>query len=332
MKTLIGIVSIIVLAASPAGAQNPNLGTSGAQFLEIPAGARPSAIGGAVVASARDASALFWNPAGIVNVASADLHLSHTSWWASMSVTHAAVVLTDQSFGSFGLSVALLSVDKMEVTTELEPEGTGQFFDARDLMIGATYARRLTEDFSVGVTAKYVNQRIWSQTASGMAFDVGTQYHIDFRDLTIAMSMTNFGGDMRYDGQELSVKYDADPSMSYNRLTPARLAGEDYALPLRFQVGVSIMPVKLEDMSLLLEVDAVHPNDNDERLNVGGELNILQYFNLRGGYRFGYDTERATFGAGVDMPLGDLRVVIDYAYATYDLLPSINRFSLGIRF
>jgi len=191
MKLLVCSIIVIVLAALQAGAQNPNLGTSGAQFLEIPAGARATAIGGAVVANSRDASALFWNPAGIVNVPSADLHLSHTTWWASMAITHAAFAFSHESFGSFGVSVAMLTVEKMEVTTELEPEGTGQFFDARDLMIGVTYARRLTEDFSVGVTAKYVNQRIWSQTASGVAFDVGTQYHVGFRDLTIAMSMSN---------------------------------------------------------------------------------------------------------------------------------------------
>ena len=332
MKSTVMIVVTFALLAAPAFGQNPNLGTSGAQFLEIPAGARASAMGGAVMAAVHDASSLFWNPAGIVDVQNADAHFSYTSWWATVGITNAGVVYTAEGLGSFGVSVSVLSMDKMEVTTELEPEGTGQFFDARDLMIGVSFARKLTEDFSVGVTAKYIQQRIWSETASGMAFDIGTQYRVGFEDLTIAMSMSNFGGDMQYDGQELSVKYDADPALGFNRLTPARLNGEGFPLPLRFQVGVAMTVVRTDEMSLLLAADAVHPNDNDERVNVGGEVTFLDHFALRGGYRFGYDQESATFGAGVLVPLGDMRVAVDYGYALYDLLPDIHRLSVGIRF
>jgi len=120
----------------------------------------------------------------------------------------------------------------MEVTTELQPNGTGEFFDAQDLMIGVSYARRLTEGFSFGVTAKYVNQRIWNESATGFAFDVGTQYRIGFRDLTLAMSMTNFGADMKYNGRDLRFKFDKDSTLTYNRLAPSKLAAEDYPLPL----------------------------------------------------------------------------------------------------
>ncbi|MER3523186.1 MAG: hypothetical protein C4326_03765 [Ignavibacteria bacterium] len=63
-----------------ARAQNPNLGTAGAQFLKIPVGARAAAMAGAYVAQANDATALFWNPAGIVHIAANDLSVSHTQW------------------------------------------------------------------------------------------------------------------------------------------------------------------------------------------------------------------------------------------------------------
>lgn len=332
MKFRVIVAFFLIGAGLPAAAQNPNLGTSGAQFLEIPVGARNSAMGGAVVAGVNDASALFWNPAGIVHVPGADAHFSYTSWWAGISLANAGVVFALEGIGTFGAAMTVLSVDKMEVTTELEPEGTGQFFDARDLMVGVSFARNLTEDFAVGVTAKYVQQRIWSQTASSIAFDIGTQYRVGFGDLTIAMSMANFGSDMDYDGQELSVKYDADPALGYNRLTPARLDAELYPLPLRFQVGIAMTVVRTETFSLFLAADATHPNDNDERVDVGGEVTFLDHFALRGGYRFGYDDETATFGAGVAIPLGDWNVSVDYGYALYTLLPDIHRVSVGIRF
>ena len=321
-----------VLLAPLAYAQNPNLGTSGAQFLKIPVGGRAGAMGGAYIANASDANSLFWNPAGIVNVRSNDLSFSHTALWATIALDHAAYAHTIEGVGTIGVSVTVLSMDRMEITTELEPEGTGQFFDAQDLSIGASFARRLTEDFSVGVTAKYIQEGIWNEQATGLAFDVGTQYRIGYKDLTIGMSMMNFGGDLRFGGRDLNVKYDQATTIDYNRLTPAQLSTEDYPLPLAFQVGLAMTAYSAEHVSVLLAADVCHPNDNNEQVNAGTEIRLFDILSLRGGYRFGYDTDRATFGAGVEAPLGDARITFDYAYATYSLLPDVSRFSVGITF
>jgi hypothetical protein len=326
------VAGLLVTSAGPVYAQNPNIGTSGAQFLKIPVGGRASAMGGAFVSNANDVSSIFWNPAGIVSVKSSGLLFAHSEWWATIQLNHAAFVQSLEGIGSFGVSVTVLSMDNMDVTTEDAPEGTGETFDAGDLMIGLTYARKLTEDFSVGVTAKFVQERIWNETASGIAFDVGTQYRIGFRDLAIGMSMTNFGGDMTYNGRDLSVDYAVNPRNTTTRLAPANLTPDDYPLPLHFQVGVSMSPYVSENFTALLAADVAHPNDNQERVDVGIELTILKQFFLRGGYRFGYDTDRATLGAGVSVPVGDFNLTFDYAYATYDLLPNISRFSLGMTF
>jgi hypothetical protein len=234
--------------------------------------------------------------------------------------------------GSFGISASVLSMDKMEVTTETAPEGTGEFFDATDLMIGVSYARKLTSDFQTGLTLKYIEQRMWNEKASGFAIDIGTQYRLGFRDLTIGMSMTNFGSDLKYSGRDLNVRYDQNSQVSYNRYTPADMATEDYPLPLHFQVGLSMTAITTDAMSMLIAVDVTHPNDNDEHVNLGSEIKLLDRLFVRGGYRFGYDTERATLGMGLDIPLEGTSIRFDYAYAVYDLLPNINRFSLGIVF
>ncbi len=322
----------IALFVAPAGAQNPNLGTSGAQFLKIPVGARATAMGGAVIANASDATALFWNPAGITGVRANDLSISHTSLWATIALSHAAFVHTFEDIGSFGASVSVLTMDDMDVTTELQPEGTGETFGAQDLMIGATFARKLTEDFSVGLTVKYVEQRIWHESASGVAFDVGTQYRIGFRDLTLAMSVMHFGGDLAYGGADLNVKYDPNSQIPYNRLTPSALTTEGFPLPLHFQVGLSMTALTTDEIKVLVATDVTHPNDNKEHVNVGGEVNVLDALFLRGGYRFGYDTERTTLGAGVRAPLGTASFSFDYAYAVYAMLPDIHRFSVGLTF
>jgi hypothetical protein len=332
MKRVFLLALAMALCQVQTRAQNPNIGTAGAQFLKIPAGPRAAAMAGAVVSNTDDASSLFWNPAGIVGVKSGALFAAHTDWWETIKLNHASFVESFEDIGSFGISVTALSMDKMEITTEDQPEGSGQFFDAQDLMVGVSYARRLTNEFSIGVTAKYVQQRIWNESASGVAFDIGTQYRIGFQDLTIGMSMMNFGGNMTYAGSDLSVKYNVDPNNSSVRLAPASLAPDDYPLPLHFQVGISMSPYTSEDFSMLLAVDVAHPNDNQEGVNVGTELTILRQFFLRGGYRFGYDVEKATLGAGVALPLGGLNLTVDYAYAMYNLLPNISRFSVGMTF
>lgn len=312
-------------------AQNPNVGTSGAQFLKIPVGPRAVGMAGAFVSNANDASALFWNPAGIVHVKDNDLMASYTSWWGGISLNNAAYVHTED-FGSFGISMSLLTMGDMDVTTELQPEGTGQKFDAQDLMLGVTFARSLTDDFCAGVSLKFINQRIWNESASGFAFDVGTQYKIGIGDLTIGMSMTNFGSDMQFDGTDLAVKYDADTQNPNNRLSPAHLATDNYPLPLYFQVGVSMTVLKTETVRVQVAADAAHPNDNQERVNAGTEITVLDQFYLRGGYRFGYDTETGTFGAGVAVPVRGSTLKFDYSYALYKLLGNIHRVSLGLAF
>ena len=332
MKRVFLLPLMIVLCHVSVKAQNPNIGTAGAQFLKIPVGPRATAMAGAFVSNGDDASSIFWNPAGIVGVKSGSLFVAHADWWATVKLDHAAFVQSLEDIGSFGLSVTVLSMDDMEITTEDSPEGTGQIFGAQDLMIGASFARKLTDDFSVGITAKYVQQRIWHESASGVAFDVGTQYRVGFRDLAIGMCMSNFGGNMTYAGSDLTVNYTVDPNNATVRLAPASLAPDEYPLPLVFQVGISMSPYTSENFSVLLAADVAHPSDNQERVNVGTEISILGQFFLRGGYRFGYDVERGTLGAGVAIPMGGISITADYAYAMYDLLPNISRFSVGMTF
>lgn len=332
MTRLILGCAVVVLSCGALFAQNTNVGTAGAQFLKIPVGSRAAAMGGAYSSAGNDAGAIFWNPSGIVGVKGGAVTASYTEWWAGSRLNHAAYVQSFDEVGSFGVSFTSLSMDKIEVTTEDDPEGTGVYFDAQDLMIGLSYARHMTEDFSVGITGKLVHQRIWNEGATGVAVDIGTQYRIGFRDLTIGMCIRNFGADMKFDGSDLDVDYSQNYLNSTERLIPSELATEDYPLPLQFQVGLSMSPYVSDLCSVLLAVDVLHPNDNREVVSTGMEVTVMQEFFLRGGYRFGDDTARGSMGVGASVPTGDVKVDFDYAYVVYTLLPSIHRVTLGIEF
>jgi hypothetical protein len=67
----------------------------------------------------------------------------------------------------------------MKVRTVEQPEGTGENFSAGDIAIGISYARFLTDRFSVGLTAKYIKQSIWHMSSSAFAIDAGTVFRTD---------------------------------------------------------------------------------------------------------------------------------------------------------
>lgn len=326
------IFSLLLLFSSLLFAQNPNLGTSGANFLQIPVGAKAAGMGGAVIGSIEDASSVFWNPAGLVKVNSLQAHFTHMNWFDLFDFNAASLAYNVEDYGVFAISMIVFGTDGIEITTEESPNGTGRYYDAQDVALGLSFSRYLTDRFSFGMTVKYVSQTIWNESADGIAFDLGTQYNLDFQNLTIAMSMTNFGGDLRFDGPDLNITYLKDDNFPLSRLTPARLETSDYPLPLNFQVGIGFDIYQGDFIKMRGGIDAVHPNDNSERLNFGTEISFFDRLYLRGGYKYNYSDEDFTFGAGASVPLSSTLIRFDYAYSMYDILPSVHRISLDIIF
>lgn len=326
-------IFFLILFLSQLGySQNPNLGTSGANFLQIPVGAKATAMACAVVGNIQDASSVFWNPAGLVKVNSVQAHFSYMKWFDLFDFNAASLAYNAEDYGVFAISMIVFSTDGIEVTTEESPNGTGRFYDAQDLALGLTFSRYLTDRFSFGVTVKYVSQKIWNESANGVAFDIGTQYQLDFQNLTIAMTMSNFGSDMKFEGPDLNVVHLKNDNFPLSRLTPASLQTNDYPLPLNFQVGIGFDVYQGEFVKIRGGIDAVHPNDNDERINFGTEFSFFDRLYLRGGYRYNYSDEDFTFGAGASVPFASTLVRFDYAYSVYDILPSVHRISLDISF
>ncbi|TFB11047.1 PorV/PorQ family protein [Candidatus Marinimicrobia bacterium MT.SAG.4] len=174
------------------------VGTSSAPFLTVPIGPRAISMGGAFVAVSDDASALYWNPSGITRLDRNEFVAIHSKWIAGINHDFGAIVFQLGSSGTLGLSIISITMDEMEVRTELLPEGTGEFFSANDMAIGATYAKNLTDRFSIGFTGKYIFQKIWHAQASGFAMDFGTLFKTDlFNGMRIGAVITNFGQDMK---------------------------------------------------------------------------------------------------------------------------------------
>lgn len=332
ISTLLFLLLIVTIPLSPVFSQNPNVGTAGAKFLSIPATARYSALGNSGVALTDDASAMFVNPAGLANVKNFDGSFASYKWFDMYDYSALAAAYNLGDAGVMGVNLVSFSTGKIEITTERSPNGTGRYYDAADLVLGLGYSRYLTDKFSVGVTAKYVYQRIWNETADGIAFDAGTQYHIDFNNMVIAMSLSNFGPDLQFDGPDLNITVARDDEFTLSRLTPGRLTTDPYPLPLNFQVGIAMDVFKESFMSARAAIDVVHPNDNKEMILLGGEVSVFDRIVLRGGYGINQETVKGSLGAGAAFFLGETNLSFDYSYTLYDILPDVQRITLGVRF
>jgi len=314
-------------------------GTTAASFLEIGIGASANAMGGAFVGLSNDASALYWNVSGITNTERFEAIVVHTDWIADTKLDYAALVIPLGEFGNFGFSFTSLSMEDMKVTTVEQPDGTGEYFSSSNLAIGLSYAKKLTDRFSVGITAKYIKESIWHMTSSGFAFDAGTLFKTDLLGgMTIGAVMSNFGTEMRLEGRDAryTIRVDENKQGSNDNI-PTNIEMDSWDLPLHFQIGVSTYAINTDDYKLNISTDAVIPNNDYQSLNVGAEFIFLNVFYVRGGCNslFLQDAEGGlSFGVGVNsnMLLSTAEVNFDYAFRDFGNLTNVHSFSLGIKF
>jgi hypothetical protein len=315
-------------------------GTVAATFLEIPVGASAVAMGSAFVSLANDATSLYWNPAGSAWLVQSEVLAVHTNWIGDTRFDFASFVLPLEEFGTVGFNVTSLSMDDMKVTTVEKPEGTGEYFSAGDLAVGVSYAHRLTDRFTIGFNAKYIQQSIWHESANAFAIDVGTIFRTDLiGGLTIGASLSNFGTPMKMSGRDARQFGMLDPTkQGTNSQIPQDIELDSWDLPLLFQIGVSTTPFKTDNYRFTIAADALHPNDNYESINVGGEFAFQDILFLRGGYNALGLPEReggASFGFGISSNSflsSTTTVKFDYAFRDMGRLSNINVFSLSVRF
>lgn len=337
----LGYYFLIIILSNPAFSQFAinvsKVGTTSAPFLEIGVGSRAIGMGSAFVAVADDATALYWNVAGISRLTRNEMIFIHSEWIADINYNFVGGAFPLGGFGTIGISITSLSTDEMKVRTVNEPEGTGERFSVGDIAMGIAYARNLTHRFSIGFNVKYIQQRIWHMNATGFAIDIGTLFTTQFAGMKIGMSISNFGSKMQMFGKDTFVNYDLAPTQEgSNDRIPANLKTDKFPLPLLFRVGLAMDVFKSGSNHLTVAIDASHPNDNTEYVNLGMEYTINNWLFLRSGYKnlFMLDSEEGlTLGAGLNYKINRAVLMkIDYSYQDFGRLINAQRLSLALEF
>ena len=338
------IFTFLFLICSVAQAQLENdqdiskVGTTAAQFLKISSGGRGLAMGSANVAITNNLSSSFWNPAGLAHMKGIQVYFENNGWLAG----------TEYNFGSFGfewprvgvlsLSITMLTTPDDLVRTIEKPTGTGEKFNAQDMSIGISIGKSLTNQLSLGASIKNIRQRIWHSTGQTIAADIGVQYKTPIKDIILGASISNFGNDISLIGRDMNLSVDPDPNNQGNvEFVNAQYETDAFPLPLLFRVGIGGHIINKERLSVLFAIDAVHPNDNYEYLNLGLETNINKMFSVRAGYP-GIGKKDAieglSIGFGVKYPIMKTSnvLVVDYTSADFGPLGMVQRVSIGFNY
>jgi hypothetical protein len=307
------IITFILLGSIFSFAQDfKKTATSGFVFLQIPVTARSASLGESSVAlSDLGSSSVFTNPAGLgFNERDHSFSASYSPWIADIK-HYAAAYSIKSDLGVWAISALAVDYGTMKKTKKTAGQKVYEVlgdFSANAIAIGLSYSRALTDKFSFGVSVKYVREGIDEYSASNVLFDGGILYYTGFKSLRIGASIQNFG---------VETKYINDP----------------FKMPSVLKLGMAaeLLGDMKSDYRVTGIVEALHPNDGDERMNAGLEIGWKNMIFLRGGYKFFYDEETYSFGVGVN-PSTTIPVSVDFSFADYARLGNILRFTLNLSY
>ena len=287
------------------------VGTTGAPFLRIAAGARPEAMGGAYTGVSDDLNALFWNPAGLARVAAPECGALYTTWLAGTTTSLLGYARPAGTLGTLAGAASILdygSTPRTVATDDGLYGGTSGTVSAMDTFAEVGWGRRMAAGLDAGAAAKVVIQRFAGASRSGLGADLGVLWTTPERGLKAGLA-----------GQNLGV-----------------MTSGGALLPMTWRLGAAWETPLGSSLRALWAADAEMTADAGTRVHAGAEFSVLELVALRGGWRGGAIAGGPTFGVGLLVPgswvglSGALR--IDYAGGQADELGMTHRIQLLFRF
>jgi len=335
--SIIYLALAALLSMQTVSAQS-KVGTSAAPFLGLEIGAKAVAMGAAFGGVSDDGSGILWNVGSISRSEKNSAYFSYLNWFADINIQYASVIYQLPAVGALGVSVTFVDYGEMQVTTIENPYGTGEVFSANDISLGLSFARNLTDRFSIGATVKYIAQSIYNEKAEGLALDVGTLYITRFNDMRLGISINNFGSKMQMTGRDLFAFHDIDESIyGNNEKIISELRTDQWNMPLVFRIGAAMPVMDTKNHKVWLAADGVYPSDNVKMANLGVEYTLYDLFSLRAGWKNmfqgDYKEQGLTFGTGVVFRMrSNLAIQFDYAFQGFDHLTDVHHFATSINF
>jgi hypothetical protein len=305
-RILIGLVIIMVMVAllGKVTIAASDAGRTAADFLKIGIGAQSAGMAGAYSSVSTGAPAAYWNPAGLPRSDGGEILLGHSAWYQDISLEHISGAFPVHDRVSVAASFTYLNYGDI-AGFDVSNNSTDNL-TAHDWVGGLSLGVAVTEEFSLGVTGKYVNQKLDQFSASAIAADLGLRYQRD--QVTFSLVAANLGTNLKFDQTEEK-------------------------LPRSARVGVA---ARLLNGALLSAIEFEQPTAGGGVLKNGLEWTYDNQYFVRTGYRYELGQENQSFGSGLNMGAGFRygAAEINYAFTPGDsrMSQELHRFSLVFRF
>ena len=363
------ILAAALVTPPPVSAQtgtqdNTAYGGASGEFLLLGAGARGQALGGAFSALATDVTAMYYNPAGLAQLARPGVMFSANSYIAETNYAWAGLAFPlGGGVRSVGFSLGSFGFGNQPIYTLDAPDGDGREYSVRQTFLSATLAQNFSDRFSAGFSLKFINDRLGTAKASGVAVDFGTNFHasVGARPIRASFVIQNLGTNLQHSGEDLVVGVTREPPLGTVDIPQepqsAVLSTSSWTLPVMFRVGVAIDLVAQGNNRLTMLSEFTQPNNTKPGAGAGFEYQMMNIgsrgFSVaaRGSYAIQPDNETndltigiptkessgaftmdgLALGGGIEYARGNTRLGFDYAWKSMGTLGSTNflTFSLG---
>jgi hypothetical protein len=299
MKKIFIVLTFLIIIPAFVFGQNDGPGNTGLAFLKLGIGARAIAMGDAFSSLADDGTAVIYNPARLNAGDKNNVTLMYNTSMLDMKTSFVGAKVKINKFGLwFGLIKT--GVEGIEVRTA--PGDVQDYFDSQNLSLGLSLCYEIYKNVTLGLTSKLIYEKIFVDEASGVGFDIGTNYNKD--NFSVSFVLANLG--------------------SVNELRNVSTK-----LPTSVRFGGSY-GFKQNNFNFILAADGYKVLDGGLlHLNTGGEVGYKDFIFLRLGYQTQYDNKGFTSGVGLKYKALNL----DYAFVPYsDTFGTSSTFSLGFNF
>lgn len=298
------LVLIFSLFCLPSALSAKGSGGQPGAFLSWGAGARSLAMGKAYVSVVDDASATYWNPAGLSLLDRKEIMALHASLWAGTLYDFISYVHPTPKNGVFGVNLVRLNTPGFEkISVSISPDGNvtldklGDFSDSQTALTFA-YGKKVLDKISLGISGKFINHTLDTSSNSFMTMDISglvDEYY----------PHTRFG-------------------FSLSNLLSITIGDTDDRLPIGLRVGG--LHRFLKD-KLILSMDLDKSMRTGIGWHLGGEYWALDFASVRLGFEGEGGLRETTAGFGIKYK----DYTFDYALALHQLGIS-NRISASWHF
>lgn len=269
------IINLILLIGLILIEYNLSFADSAGSFLRLAAGARPQGIGNSFCAVSDDATSTYWNPAGLGQIRIQQIVSMRSQLSLDRNYNFVSFVTPLHKRTSIGVSFISFTLDGIEIWEGNLRKGTAS--DTEEAYI-LSYGKKIRKDNFIGINYKIINQRVYTKSANGSAFDIGYLYSLN-RGISGGVVIQNLWGTLKWNTQ----------------------TGKVDKIPLILREGIAY-----KNENLLLSADLENVEEENTKFHGGIEYKLFDMIALRGGY----DEKDITYGVGIKLS----NFQVDYAY------------------